>query len=354
MRSIDHLLQAIKVHAKASLPWVIYRKPDNKEVKALLQEDDNLYTTKDYSSGFIMALFDSMPPSPILPWEKSLQLNVTAPSEIWFEEKERRSFPIPVAEKENHIKLISMGLNKIKSSALEKVVLSRREERPFGDSPLKALGRLLLAYPDAFVYLWHHPRTGMWMGATPERLLHLRNDELTTMALAGTQPFLGSEDVSWKEKERAEQAMVTETIVEALQEKTFALSIGAPYTSRAGNVLHIRTDITAKLSPNTSLEEIVQALHPTPAVCGSPRSQAKNFILGHEGYDREFYTGYLGEWKLGENTDVYVNLRCMKVHYNSVNLFVGGGITIDSDPEKEWEETVRKAETLGRILNCHC
>ncbi|MFB1039347.1 MAG: chorismate-binding protein, partial [Polaribacter sp.] len=104
------------------------------------------------------------------------------------------------------------------------------------------------------------------------------------------------------------------------------------------------------------LEELIRALHPTPAVCGLPRELARTFLFENENYDRSFYTGFLGELNLQDSKDtakssaLFVNLRCMRIQNNKAAIFVGGGITKDSDAANEWEETVFKAKTMKRML----
>ena len=91
-------------------------------------------------------------------------------------------------------------------------------------------------------------------------------------------------------------------------------------------------------------------MHPTPAVCGFPKDESKAFILENENYDRTFYTGFLGELNVHNQTDLFVNLRCMEIVDKQVNLFIGCGITKDSIPEKEWEESINKSMTMNKIL----
>jgi isochorismate synthase len=95
---------------------------------------------------------------------------------------------------------------------------------------------------------------------------------------------------------------------------------------------------------------VIQLLHPTPAVCGLPKEQSKAFILENENYDRTFYTGFLGELNMENKTDLFVNLRCMEICESQANLFMGCGITKDSIPEKEWEESINKSFTMKRVL----
>src|SRR5690606_15233218 len=108
---------------------------------------------------------------------------------------------------------------------------------------------------------------------------------------------------------------VTDFIVDNLKSESSKIELSEPFTSQAGTLLHIRTDIKARLKENFSLEKIIQKLHPTPAVCGIPKELAKQYIIQYEGYDRSFYSGFLGELNFGEKktSELYVNLRCMEI-----------------------------------------
>ena len=87
---------------------------------------------------------------------------------------------------------------------------------------------------------------------------------------------------------------MTDFIVDSLQDQSTSLKISEPYTMRAGNVMHIKTDIQGKLKAGAGLKEMIEILHPTPAVCGFPKEPARQFLLKNEGYDRECYSGFLG------------------------------------------------------------
>ena len=121
---------------------------------------------------------------------------------------------------------------------------------------------------------------------------------------------------------------------------------------RAGSVMHLRTDFTGVFKKGgNNLAILTKALHPTPAVCGTPQKVAKEFILRNENYDREYYTGFLGPVSgLEDRSDLYVNLRCMKIGTKTVHLYVGGGITEASQPKEEWEETLDKLQTMIQVL----
>lgn len=184
------------------------------------------------------------------------------------------------------------------------------------------------------------------------------------MALAGTQKYEEDGKVFWSEKEKEEQSMVTDFLENTLEKVVPILMISKPTTIKAGNVLHLKTEVGGTI--NTRLCDIpclIKKLHPTPAVCGLPKEIAMTFIKENENYDREFYTGFLGEINCNDDTfndqatatnsyaDLYVNLRCMKIQKDIATVFVGGGITKDSKPEDEWKETVQKAGTMMEIIS---
>ena len=170
-----------------------------------------------------------------------------------------------------------------------------------------------------------------------------------------------------KKKEIEEQQIVTDYIVNKLNEAATDVIVSKPYNYRAGALWHIKTEISGIVNSGFGLQKIIRLLHPTPAVCGLPKDASKAFILENEQYDRTFYTGFLGELncddtKETENSDLFVNLRCMQIEFSNAQndskqilakaiLYIGCGITKDSIPEKEWEESVSKSVTMKKILD---
>ena len=109
-------------------------------------------------------------------------------------------------------------------------------------------------------------------------------------------------------------------------------------------MVHLCTDISLKKGDFSAID-IIEKLHPTPAVGGVPKKESLEFIGTHEGYDRSFYTGILGTID-STKKQLFVNLRCAALQPNGLTVFVGGGITAASDPEKEWQEILGKSETI--------
>ncbi len=368
MKSVlKDLLFKIEKAKRDLLPFVVYKKPDSKNILAFFQIGDDLHHQKDFSeSGFVFAPFDNRDKTVIFPLSKckvfstlSEDLNSPYNSESFqaITENVIGRDHLNIKEKQNHISLVKKGIDLIKNGKVLKVVLSRKEEVIISDHKISEIfQRLLNKYSSAFVYLWFHPKVGLWMGASPETLLSVKGNKFKTMALAGTQSYKGTLDVFWAQKEKQEQQYVTDFIISRLNRKN--LLIGKPFTLKAGSLLHICTEINGEISDKNKLKNLIQNLHPTPAVCGLPKNKAKEFILKNEDYKREYYTGFLGEFNMNKEdsneefktTDLYVNLRCMRIEESKIALFVGGGITLDSDPLKEWEETIAKSEVMKTVL----
>ncbi|ESU28410.1 isochorismate synthase [Flavobacterium limnosediminis JC2902] len=351
------LFLKVKTHQEQQLPFVLYSKPNAKEIVGLFQRNDHLYFVESFEeNGFVFAPFDSenyvlLPENHLDVIVEHFESNptVTTPSVFYeMDEKAKHDFE----------QMVEKAVADIHSGHFKKVVLSREEIVNLDHFDVTDFfQKLLHNYPQAFKYCFFHPKVGLWMGATPEQLLKVKDFEIHTVALAGTKVNKGKEDVVWKQKEKDEQQLVTDFILENLKDHVSEQIVSSPYTAYAGNLLHIKTDISAKMNDANSLKQVLKILHPTPAVCGYPKLLAKDFILQNEGYDREYYAGFLGELNMNfatgrsENSDLFVNLRCMKIKDKKAHLFVGCGITKDSDPEKEFLETVNKSMTMKKILN---
>ena len=363
------LLNKVAAQYSKKLPFVMYRKPDESWVHVIFQNNNQLHYVADYSeTGFVFAPFETNNPTVLLRPDEKFKTDYAS---IKKHESELKRLPeIDLDQKEIYIDLVKRGIESIDKASFEKVVLSRRLEVDCESSPLELFQEILLRYNRAFCYLWYHPKVGMWSGATPEILLHLHDRQLTTMSLAGTQIVLEGQDPEWGNKELKEQELVTEYISEALRTKVSRFKVSIAESVRAGSLWHLRTKISG-ITEKGSLAEVIRAMHPTPAVCGMPMQETKNFILDNENYNREYYAGFLGElnfkkekerassrrnienraYMMVNNTStLYVNLRCMQLNKTKAFIYIGGGVTKDSIPEKEWEETVAKSRVMLSVL----
>ena len=200
-------------------------------------------------------------------------------------------------------------------------------------------------------YVCYTPVSGLWMGCTPEILLSVQKGEGHTVSLAGTMPVTdGVEPTDWDEKNRREQEYVSEYIRTCLSAHGLEAREEGPYTARAGELVHLKTDFRFPLPEPRAIGNLLADLHPTPAVCGLPKEEAYRFIAGQEGVDRRYYAGFVGWMDPKGDTQLYVNLRCMEIQGHTVVLYAGGGILASSDVDSEWEETEHKLATIGRTV----
>ena len=355
----------------SNLPFVVYSRPINSIINCWLQDDDTLHTTTDFEeSGFVFAPFDLDNPVIFFP-QSDCQSYALKTQNVTIKKHLKNSYQTSIKTKDAHINLVDKCIDTIKDGKLEKIVISRYEEQPTTKHPLAIFKQLFNTYKNAMVYCWYHPKIGLWLGATPELLFKTKGQQFTSISLAGTQTYNITKTPNWTTKEKEEQQIVTDFLVKELEPYTNSVKISEVETVRAGNLWHLKSKVVCRMNKQFGLKSIIKALHPTPAVCGFPKAEAKTYILKHENYNREYYTGFLGELNLkvrkNRNTNrknveinaynfiekqsnFYVNLRCMQITNNIARIYIGGGITKDSKSENEWEETQNKAKTIGNIL----
>lgn len=342
-----NILAKLKESLQNQLPFVVYRKPNELVSAGFFQVNDYLHTTKDYvEEGFVFAPFDNKDSSILIPSDESVCIQEEITTEM--NNNDEKIFFTDEESKEKHIKLVQKGIDSIHKNLFQKVVLARQEIIELSNfNVVETYKKMIQTYPTAMVYVWFHPKVGLWLGATPETLVKINENSFETMSLAGTKVFNGEKDVLWGEKEIEEQQLVTDYILEKLIPICGEISASKVETIRAGNLLHLKTKITGKLTTHNS--QLIRYLHPTPAVCGFPKEITKNFIFTHETCNREFYTGFLGELNVNA-AELFVNLRCMQIKNSKAFIYIGGGITKDSHPKKEWEETISKATVMKKVL----
>ena len=242
---------------------------------------------------------------------------------------------------------VDQGVELLKRDQAKKIVLSRIISFPHKgltvDSIFTALNE---KFPSAAVFAFTDEHEVTWLGASPELLFRKRGEVYQTISLAGTRKT-GSEE-AWGEKEIEEQSFVTDFIQRELENLgAEKIVLGDVKSRSAGSVEHLCTEI--QFEYNGDWKEVMNTLHPTPAVCGMPREQAKGIVADLETHDREYYTGLIGI-EQGDNVDVYVILRCLKYSEDLLHVFVGAGITDSSIPELEARETRWKAESLTGVI----
>lgn len=209
----------------------------------------------------------------------------------------------------------------------------------------KRFAELCTLYPQAYVFCYYTPQTGLWMGASPELLVRRRHNIVHTMALAGTKRI--DDTRPWDYKNVAEHAFVSRFITRQFTDFEIGVAKSQPVTLEAGPVKHLCTRFTSKKPVHIAKALLfVESLFPTPAVCGTPRPYAMRMIRSHEQHSRSCYGGFAGPINARGDFAFWVNLRSMRVGDSQVALYVGGGLTRQSSAADERDETSAKALTL--------
>jgi isochorismate synthase len=328
-------------------PFVLYSLPNTNSLKLIQQNDTRLHTTTSLTeSGFVFAPFKRTNQFIYIPNHRVSQVAIPSPKV----RTKTLTTTETTAQKAYYDDLVTNAITAIGKGDIQKVVVSRLHKQKFKQNIADSFVRLLDAYPNAMVYYWSHPKTGTWMGATPETLLSLKAGKCKTMALAGTLDYYENKPTKWCNKEIAEQQMVTHFIKQQLNilYPKHNIKPSDVYTKRAGNLIHLCADFEFEIN-DVALLDLVEALHPTPAVSGVPVDKSLTFIETFETHQRNYYAGFLGPIEK-ETAHIYVNLRCATIEKTQLTLYVGGGITAESNIKSEWEESQRKAETLLNVI----
>lgn len=250
-----------------------------------------------------------------------------------------------------YVAAVEGAVQHIRQGTLEKVVLARTMERAVEPGHWGSLFALACErLPNACVALVRTPVHGTWLGASPERLLSRNGDRLEVDALAGTMPSEVAPDAHlWGNKEIEEQRWVTRMVEETLHELGLQhVHVTGPSVHRAGPVAHLHSIIGGSAA-GIDVRSVARALHPTPAVGGTPRPEALRYIAATEPRPRHLYAGFWGV-HTPERTALFVNIRCMELFQDQALLHVGAGITAGSDAERECLEVERKAATWSSLI----
>jgi isochorismate synthase len=270
------------------------------------------------------------------------------------EKTNRKPIPYEVSKTE-YLKQIDTITDAIKQQRIQKAVLSRVKmvNGNHGNLLPGIFLKLCELFPNAFVYVFK-TENHFWLGATPEPFAFLKNNVFQTSSVAGTKK--NTEKFQWIDnwgnKEKQEQQYVSDHIDKVLQTSHWEnIEHHGPYVKQAGNLLHLRTDfITSANVINGNVGDLLNNLHPTPAICGSPTKEALEIICSVEKHDREYYAGFLGPVGMENPIMLFVNLRCMQITDSNLILYAGGGLTLESNPVDEWYETEIKAGTLLSVI----
>ena len=340
--------------------YALYRLPEHDSCTLLAQTQGEPLVVEAVSQlagrkGFVMAPFEPTASHPIL----LMQPDVVETMAVEGEAADEAGVD-PATDDADGREAYHRGFERfhaeLATGRVGKLVLSRcvRQQMP-GDMDVRRLFmQACRRYPHQYIALVSMQRSGTWLMATPEVLLDGDGRHWHTMALAGTMRMGGGgtamEGVEWSEKNKAEQQYVSRYIEEILSRLATDVKMHGPYTTMAAHLLHLRTDFGFTLPHGDGLGRLLDALHPTPAVCGMPKAAARRFIVSHESVDRAYYSGFCGPLDLQGATHLYVSLRCMAIEGRQCSLYAGGGLLCESVEQQEWQETQTKLQTMRRLL----
>ncbi len=347
---IEHLIESKQSFA-------LYRLP--KEQKGYFFEGEALKMLSslkelDGEEGFLFAPFDineeSKPLLLIKGDSKALELDCYSSTSYTLARETNYNEQKSKANYTNDFLKFKEALEQDK---FKKLVLARSKDLSFQEKlePKKLFAKACQQYESAYCYLVYTPISGLWLGASPECLLSSEGQDCSTVALAGTQTLKDKSDkLVWSEELQEEQDCVLKFIEESLRSFGIKIKQSEAYTISAGHLAHIKTDISFRLNTPQEMTQVLEQLHPTPALCGLEQKQAQDFILKNENLERSYYGGFFGLIN-SESSKLYVNIRCMQMlDPKTIRLYAGGGLLKASKLEKEWQETEAKMKTMQKIL----
>jgi len=361
------------------IPFALYRLPYSTKYKLIVSFEKSEIRKKidfdECGSGFVMAPYHKEKELPYF-YRSDFEVEFQDITEIEVPEELRAILEISKTsptdqfslklktdntKSDSHKRNIEAVIDSIQKGEAKKVVLSRTKHlgEITENNLFRGFQNLSKSNPTGFVSLVNVPwKNQVWLGASPEILVSQdENGMFKTVSLAGTQSAFdkdGNEvrpiDALWSHKEIEEQAFVGRYIINCLKKiRVREFLEEGPKTIKAGNLLHLNTSYTIdtkEINFGNLSSIMLDLLHPTPAVCGMPKEAAEDILGRIEDYNREFYSGYLGPVNIQNRSQLFVNIRTMKIENGQAFAFAGGGITEDSDPEKEWNETEIKLQTI--------
>ncbi|HWB64877.1 MAG TPA: chorismate-binding protein, partial [Chitinophagales bacterium] len=299
-----------------NLPVAFYRLPGTNTIQVVAQKKQPvLKTITATSKGFVFAPFVEgkherailIQPDVYTDAAHLPPLNFAAAVKKQAAAKQRK--PHAASRKEFEA-LVRKIRRQIRKGSFDKIVAARvaLKKKPESFAPVVYYKKLCAQYPNAFATLVYTPQTGLWVGASPEILLQVKDNSFTTYSLAGTRAYTKNNSAAWGEKEKQEQQIVSGYIMQAFKKVSHKKpQVTGPETVTAGNLQHLRSTFVFKNLAAGKWKEVVKQLHPTPAVAGLPKQKAIDFILKHEEAPRSYYSGYLGPVNLNGEINLFVN-----------------------------------------------
>jgi menaquinone-specific isochorismate synthase len=246
---------------------------------------------------------------------------------------------------------VATAVTRIQNGELDKVVLARDITVSSSKSidPRAILQRLAAEYPTT----WKYSISGL-VGATPELLLRLSRGMITSRVLAGTISKTGDASLARSSKDLAEHEYAVRSVADAIEPFCSSTNVPeSPFVLHLANVMHLATDVTGALVETLAHIDaftILEQLHPSAAVCGTPRPKAAALIQEIEGMSRGRYAGPVGWIDAAGDGELGIALRCGQINGDTIRIFAGCGIVDGSDPEVELAETYAKFTPMRSAL----
>jgi menaquinone-specific isochorismate synthase len=255
---------------------------------------------------------------------------------------------------QEHFRLAAQqALGLVDEGRLDKLVLAVRQQLELSVpvDPLALLAPLRLSQTGSCRFLWQRQSGTALIGASPERLLTVRQGQLRSDALAGTAPCGDGAGLLASGKDRLEHELVVETILAVLARAGLEpRRPRRPRLARHGQLVHLHTPITAALQGHDPLT-IAAALHPTPAVAGLPRREAMGWLRSLEPFERGHYAAPIGWIDAAGDLELRVAIRSGTLRARELILTAGAGLVRRSLVERELAEVQLKLGVLQQQLN---
>lgn len=257
-------------------------------------------------------------------------------------------------------KSVQKAVDSIRNDEAQKIVLARELRLKLTDRAKVGIliERLMETQRQSYIFAYEQGED-CFIGATPERLVQVQGNQLLSTCLAGTAPR-GEDDAAdariAKElledsKNREEHDYVVQMIKSSVEPFCHNLNIPErPIVLTLRNLQHLYTPVTATLNEDVTIFNLIEVLHPTPALGGVPTEEALRFIRDEEQFDRGWYGAPIGWLDYKGNSEFAVAIRSGLMQANEVSLFAGCGVMADSDPEMEYKETAVKFLPMLTIL----
>lgn len=349
--SINEIRKAVEWCIFKRIPFVSYLEPLSESLcfwaaPSLLTMPKEDWQ-KPCEEGFFISKFNTpFSESYWIPFELTteelLKKRMSLPTNPYEEEV----LPMYNTNKEEYLSNIQQLVDSMDSDN-RKTVISMIETKLIVELNAVELYFNMLGYApvDGFGHISYHPATGFWIGATPELLFSFnkKNKKFKTMALAGTAPK--SRDMD--RKNIIENLVVSQYIERCLGDLGLQYKTLSPKLMGYGQIKHICIPFDGKCDIDPA--KVIDALNPTPALCGYPKEVALEDIEKYEQHDRECYGGYIGI-NTTQKLEAYVNIRCLKFNKSTYRFYGGGGILKYSNPELEYLEAKTKIKQLFNMM----